>query len=181
MDEKLTIRKILTLIQVEYPNSFSNMDERMMAAKEELWRKEFSDDDLTLVYAAVRLYMKGPERFAPSIGQIRQKMQTLVQPTQLTEQEAWNLVSRACQNGIYGYKREFEKLPPEVQRAVGTPEQIREWAKMPADTVQTVIASNFMRSFSARQKRDQELSMLPESVREKISSVADNFKLPGGD
>ena len=181
MDEKLTIAKILTLLQVEYPNSFSNMDERMMAAKEELWRKEFANDDLSLVYAAVRLYMKGPERFAPSIGQIRQKMQTLIQPTLLTEQDAWNLVFRACQNGIYGYKQEFAKLPPEVQRAVGTPEQIREWAKMPADTVQSVVASNFMRVFSARQKRDQEIAMLPDSIREKISDASDNFKLPGGD
>ena len=79
MNGEITIGKILTLIQSEYPNSFSNMDDRMMFLKKQLWQSEFQNDDLNLVYAAVRLLMKENREFAPNIGQIREKMRLLTE------------------------------------------------------------------------------------------------------
>jgi hypothetical protein len=168
MDD-LSIKQILTLLQSEYPNSFVNQDARTMKLKEKLWIKEFENTDINLVYAAVRLYMKSPERFAPSIGQIREKIQALTGEEELSEQEAWSMVSKACQNGLYGYKEEFEKLPKDVQSAVGAPEQLRAWASMDSETVQSVVSSNFMRTYRTQSKRRKELSLLPENVREMLS------------
>jgi hypothetical protein len=42
-----------------------------MTLKMELLAKEFASDEYNLVFAAVRTYMRTPERFAPSIGQVR--------------------------------------------------------------------------------------------------------------
>lgn len=86
------------------------------------------------------------------------------------------MVEKACRNGLYGNKMEFEKLPPEVQRVVGAPEQLKAWAEMDAETVNSVVASNFMRNFRVEKQREKERSLLPPSVLETISLVSGNMK-----
>lgn len=163
--------KILTLLQVEYPNSFSRLDERMMLAKRNLWAKEFEPDPFMTVYAAVRMCIRSGGAFAPNIGEIRQKMATLTKEEELPEQAAWALVSKACSNGIYHFKEEFDALPEDVQQAVGGAEQIRLWAMMDADTVQSVVASNFMRAYRTQKTRSKELALLPPEVLELLGEV----------
>ncbi len=178
---EISIEMILTLLQSEYPGSFSKMDERTMRMKLKLWQTEFAEDDISLVYAAVRLYMKQPREFAPTIGQVREKMNELKHAeagaNTLTEQNAWALVSKACRNGLYGYREEFAKLPPDLQRAVGAPEQLKAWAMMDADTVESVIASNFMRNYRTQQQRDKEIALLPQELRDKLNGAAESMKL----
>lgn len=183
MAEQFTIDKLMTLIQAEYPNSFNALDERVMKLKKELWRSEFANDDLNLVYAAFRLYARDNERFAPTIGQLRAKMELLKQTAtneeELTEQKAWALVSKACRNGYYGYRTEFEKLPPSVQKTIGTPEQIQAWSLMDSETLESVVASNFMRSFRIVKSREKEMEALPSEIKDFLSGVADKMKMIG--
>lgn len=174
------VDRLLTLLQAEYPHSFSGMDDRMLALKRNLWIKEFEQDDNRIVLAAARLYMKAGGAFAPTIGQLREKISMLTTSgSELPEQSAWALVAKACANGLYGYQKEFDKLPPEVQRAVGAPEQLREWAKMDVETVQSVVASNFMRSYRTQQAREREIAMIPPEVRDLLEQVGANL-LTGG-
>lgn len=168
---------VLAILQSEYPQSFSKLDDTMMTAKINLWAEMFSEDDPQLVFAAVKAILTGDREFAPNIGQIREKMHQLSNPDALTETEAWALVSKACQNGIYGYKTEFDKLPPEVQAAVGSPEMLKAWANMDEDEVQSVVASNFMRSYKIHAKRKKERDMLPESVKALIGTMTAKMAL----
>ena len=170
---------ILALLQSEYPQSFTRLDDRQMTAKVNLWAELFAEDDPKLVFAAVKSLLVSNREFAPSVGQIKEKMHSLYSPDTLTEGEAWALVSKACSNGLYGYRAEFDKLPPDVQAAVGRPEQLKEWAMMDADTVQSVIASNFMRSYKAAAHRTKEREMLPENVKTLIAAMTANMALPG--
>ena len=172
--------KLLILLEAEYPNSFSKLDEQQKALKKELWVKEFAEDDYTLVFTATRLLMRDGREFAPSCGQIRAKMESLLQKETLNEQQAWALVSKACSNGYYGYRKEFDKLPPEVQKAVGSPEQIKEWSVMDITTFQSVVASNFMRSYRATVEREKELARIPESVRSALRGVSEKLRLTEG-
>lgn len=165
------VNMILTVLQAEYPNSFSNLDDRLMALKRNLWVKEFAADDFNLVFAAIRVCMKTGGAFAPTIGEIRQKMAMFTEETEMPEQTAWALVQKACQNGIYGYQKEYAKLPEAVQMAVGAPEQLRAWAMMDAETVNSVVASNFMRNYRTQQTRDHQLALIPPEMRALIGSV----------
>lgn len=176
---EMTIKQILTLLQAEYPQSFSNMDARTMALKAELWEREFGKENPNIVYAAIRTFMRTPSRFAPSIGQVREIMNSLTAGEELPEQTAWAMVSAACRNGLYGYKKEFDKLPPDVQAAVGAPEQIKAWAMMDADTVESVVASNFMRNFKANKARQKARAALPPELQNIIAGVADRMTLGG--
>lgn len=177
---KEEVQKLLTLIQAEYPQSFSKLDDRQMALKLELWTKEFQNDDSVLVYAAARTLMRSGREFAPNCGQIREKMCDLMRGQEMDEQQAWSLVSKACSNGLYGYREEFEKLPPDIRRAVGRPEQLKEWAEMDVEVVQSVVASNFMRSYRTGVVREKEMARIPEDVRKIIGGLSDKLSLTEG-
>lgn len=66
-------------------------------------------------------------------------------------------------------KRRLERraviLSDTVRRVVGSPSQLREWAMMEPDTVQSVVASNFQRSYRSRAASEKEFAALPEAGR----------------
>ena len=111
-------------------------------------------------------------------GQIKEKL-TAMQTPERTETEAWAMVSKALHNSLYGYREEFDKLPPEVQGAVGNAEMLREWARLDEDEVQTVVASNFQRSYRARARTVREFGKLPASVRETLPALGQFGIMPG--
>ena len=44
---------------------------------------------------------------------------------------------------------------------------------MDADTVQSVVASNFQRAYTARQKSDREFEALPPAVRQYVAALTE--------
>lgn len=173
--------KILTVLKTAYPHSFKELTRRDAENMIDLWAVMFASESYEEVNAAVgALISTRTVGFSPTVGEVKEKLQSLKAANILPEQEAWALVSKACANGLYGYKKEFAKLPPEVQRAVGAPEQIREWAKLDADTVQSVVASNFMRNYRAQQAREKERAMLPPEIQKVLGGIADTMKMLNG-
>ena len=179
MDRAETI-KILAVLKAAYPHSFKDITKRDAESMITLWSTMFQADPYEVVSAAVAaLISTRTVGYSPTVGEVKEQMQRFNEPLELSEQAAWALVSKACENGLYGYKQEFEKLPPEVQRAVGAPEQLKEWAAMEIETVQSVVASNFMRNYRTQAKREKETAMLPPEVRQFIGGVADGMRMIG--
>ena len=85
---------------------------------------------------------------------------------------AFDIQPDAISNGLYGAGEEFAKLPPLLQRLVGSPAQLGEWARMDSAAVQSVVASNFQRAFRVAQEREDWQKNLPPDVRELIEAVA---------
>ena len=157
---------VLALLRAAYPNFYKDMPRADLVAVVNLWQKQFEEFDGRLVLAAVNaLISSRVEGFPPTIGAVKEQIRKLTAQEMLSETEAWALVSRATRNGLYGYKEEFEKLPPEIRRVVGSPEQLRAWAAMEADEVESVIASHFMRAYRQIEQREREAGLLPASVR----------------
>lgn len=178
---KKDIKGLLALLQTEYPQSFNSLTEKQMDAKVNLWAEMLADYDGMIVMAAVKTLMSERREFAPTIGEIQTRVREITSANDMSEGEAWSLVSKACANGLYGYKEEYAKLPPEIQRAVGSAEQLREWAIVDTETLQSVIASNFMRSYKVAKKREAFMASLPEGVREMLTEAAGKLALPDGD
>ena len=108
--------------------------------------------------------------FAPSIGQIIDKMQMITNPAEMNEMEAWSLVSKALRNGNYKSREEFEKLPDLVKEAVGSPENLHNWAQADIKSVESVIQSNFIKSYRLVVNRKKEIQKLPKDIKAMISS-----------
>lgn len=155
------VRKLLAMTQAVYPNY--NPPSREAAVNARLMC--LSEYDNNVVMAAFKAYMTtDTSGFAPSIGQLVDKIHAIQNPQELTELEAWSLVSKAIRNGLYGADEEFAKLPPLVQQAVGQPRCLTEWAMLGAED-KAVTQSNFMRSYRTVVCRAKELSKMPPEVR----------------
>lgn len=160
----------MAILKAAYPSYYKGGDMEQAA---NLWADMFKDDESEVVAAAVKAFIVNDEKgFPPVIGQIKTLVRDLTSPKELTELEAWALVYSALQNSGYNSESEFNKLPPVVQQTVGAPSVLREWARLGTDEVQTVIASNFQRSYRARAKSEREYAALPQATKSFLAQLA---------
>lgn len=171
--------KLMTVLQTAYPQFYAKKSDEEMNDAINLYMDMFQDEPAELVAMAVKALIKTrTSTWPPSIGEINEKIMQITQPEEMTEQEAWALVSKAIRNSAYNSAEEFAKLPPVVQRLVGSPSQLREWGQMDSDTVNSVVASNFQRSYRARAKNERDYLALPSSVKSYMAALADGMKMP---
>lgn len=172
---KREIVELMTILQANYPDSFRGQSEAVISAKISLWHKMFGEYPKDVVNAAAMAFMATDQKgFMPSVGQIMEEIRKLNRRDDRTPDEAWRLVYRAIQNSTYWAEEEFQKLPEDIRRFVGHPDQLKQWAMMEADVVQSVIASNFQRSFKVRQQNDRDYQKLPGEVKQFVSRLTAN-------
>lgn len=165
--------QLIALMQANYPDEFRTMSDEALHARVNLWAAMFRDDDAEQVKMAVIAHMASDtSRFMPPVGVIKNKLVSMRQGETMTELEAWGHVKAALRNSTYGSAAEFAKLPPVVQRLVGSPNQLREWAMMDSETVDSVVASNFQRSYKARAASEREYMALPSAVKGFVAQLA---------
>jgi len=170
---KREIAELMTVMQANYPDSFKGQSDEVVAAKISLWYEFFQSYPKELVHAAAKAFMANDTKgFMPNIGQINDYIQKIRSQDDMTEGEAWGYVSRALRNSSYNSAEEFAKLPERIQRLVGSHNQLREWAMMDTETVQSVVSSNFQRAFRARQKSDAEYERLPGDVKQFMQRIS---------
>ncbi len=158
-------QKLLAMMQATYPN----YDPPSKTATINVWFAALYDCDWKIIQTAFIAYVReNTSGFAPSPGQIIEKVQLLTKAEDLNEMEAWALVSRAIRNSTYNSQREYEKLPETVQKAVGSPNQLYAWA---TDTEynESVVSSHFLRCYRTMVEREKAISKMPENIRKLIA------------
>lgn len=164
--------KVLSVLKAAYPHAFQNLSKKDAETMITLWATMFQDESYAEVNAAIgALIATRTVGFSPTIGEVKEQIHRLHHHSDIDDAGAWALVSKACRNSSYHSKEEFAKLPPEVQQAVGSAEQLRQWAGMDAETVESVIASNFKRSFRVQKERAAEIEKLPPQIRQMLGNA----------
>lgn len=172
------VLQMLSILKAAYPHSFQKLGKRDADALVALWERQFSEEDPQAVSDAIdSLIATRTVGYSPTIGEIKEQIHQLRNQDQLSEVDAWALFERACRNGLHHAQEEFDRLPPVVQRATGGPEQIKACAGMDSKTVNSVIASNFRKSYAAAQEREKHDAMLPANVREMLSDVSERLSI----
>jgi hypothetical protein len=144
----------------------------------DVWNMMLENYSYEQVSVALKAYINSDTSgFAPSIGQLIGKIQTISQPQELDGMAAWGLVSKALRNGTYGAAEEFNKLPPLVRQAVGMPDNLKNWATSDYQTIETVIQSNFLRTYETVVKRANEINRMPDNIKSLIKKAnANSYK-----
>lgn len=166
-------KKILAYIEALFP-TFEVSDPMTTA---EAWHLELKDYPAEQIMAALKIYIKTSNTaFAPSPSQLIGAMQNVRHQEELTEGEAWVLVKKAIGDSGYHAQERFDELPPIVQKAVGNPSMLRQWGMCESDEVNTVIMSNFQRSYKAELSRKEfndsiapELADIIRGITEKVT------------
>lgn len=177
MDREETL-EIMAVLQAAYPAYYRGQGEEDAKAAVNLWHKMFADDPYPVVSAAVEAHIASDTKgYPPHIGAIRDKITKLTQPEELSEMEAWAMVRKALSNSGYHAQQEFDKLPEVLQRVVGSPSMLHQWALMDNSDVETVVQSNFMRSYKVRAASAKEYLALPAEVKAFMRQIAETHTL----
>lgn len=165
------VGKLLMTIQAYYPN-YNPPDKKITLNAWYIMLAEYPEE---LVLQALRACIAtNTSGFAPDVGQIISKIQTISQPQELDGMAAWGLVSKALRNGAYGAVEEFNKLPPLVKQAVGMPDNLKNWATSDYQAIETVIQSNFLRTYEVVVKRANEINRMPDNIKSLIEKTNTN-------
>lgn len=166
-------KQFLMRISSVYPNWKPQAELKYVV---ETWWEYLSEYTYNEMKIALKTYIvTDTSGFAPAPGQLIDKLQTITAPAELSEMEAWSLVSRALRNGYYGAEQEFEKLPPIVQKVVKTPSQLRNWSQTNSDSVENVIQSNFMRTYRQELAKNREMRKIPQNIRDTLEQSENNL------
>ena len=168
---------IMAMLKTAYPSFYKDLSKEELNAAVNLWATMFADDPAYIVTEAVKSLMC-TLKYPPTIADVKEKIAMITQPPIMTEMEAWDMVKSAI--SYYYAAEKFERLPPILKRIVGSPNQLREWALMDVETVNSVIQSNFMRSYKIKTAQEREYAMLPSSTKQLIAGLVQKFSLTEG-
>ena len=152
-DEFAVIAKVMNA-------AYASGDVMFTSAKQvEVWHSMLEDLDCEVAKKAVLNLIARSEK-KPTIAAIRKEYFELVAPDTLNEQAAWDMVRDGIRNGTYGAVDEFNKFPEVIQRAVGSPMSLTEWAALESSEVETVVQSLFKRAYRAEVERQSRSRVL---------------------
>lgn len=158
-------KKIIMVVVASYPNWKPND----LSFTVDAWHMMLSEYNYNDIALALKAYITtDTSGFAPSIGQLVNSKFMVERLTGLNELEAWDMVSKALRDSTYHAEERFAQLPELVQRCVGSPSQLRNWGQSDIKSVETVIQSNFMRTFREMKKRDDTIKALPVEMKEEV-------------
>ena len=168
---------IMAILKEAYPYYYKDKSKEELNQTVNLWAEMFASDPAKIVAEAVKALIC-TLKFPPTIADVKEKIAMITQPPAMTEMEAWQMVKSAI--SYYNAAETFERLPPILKRIVGSPNQLREWAIMETEKFDTVVQSNFMRSYKAVVAQEKERVMLPESTKQMIAGLAGKGMLTDG-
>lgn len=163
-DETKTIIKTIV-------SAYDNFHPQDMSDTIDLWTEMLKDYPYGVVLIALKAYIAtDTSGFAPKIGQLIEKINTLGEK-EVSDIEAWTMVRKAIENSLYHAEEEFNKLPPLVQKTVGSPSQLRAWGQTREESIESVAQSNFLRSYAVMVARDKQDRQLPNDIKALLGNI----------
>ena len=164
--------RIQMVIQAAYPN-YNPPDKTITA---DTWLVLLNDFTYEQVLAAVHAFIRTDKKgFAPSIGEVIDKLQLLFGEKEVNAVAAWTMVLKAIKNSTYHADEEYEKLPRIIQRVIGGPQRLTELATM-ENLNTSVESSNFMRDYRAALETDREIQKLPPELKMLTNKACDKLE-----
>lgn len=161
-------KKIIAVIAATYPR----FDADDPTSTVDAWFFFLADYDYQDISMALKVYVSTENSaFPPSASQLIGQINKVRSLKNAQEVDVWREVRPAIRNGNYHAEEEFKKLSPMAQKMVGDPGQLREWAMLPSEDIDTVVQSNFKKRYETMVKRESELSAMPKEVRDMIGTV----------
>ena len=178
---KAETAQLLAAIKAAYPTYLPQASAAELAGITNIWHSFLKDYDLKTVNAALNVLISTRRSgFAPSIGELMGKIHEITHGPERSGLEAWPYVLRAVRNSSYNAEAEFQKLPEDIRRAVGSCETLRSWARLPEDEINNAQA-RFIRSYEATEARRREFETMPKDIQALVQKARMSLTDGGND
>lgn len=149
-------QKLLFMLDSTYPSY--KVENKSVAV--DIWHmtlEEYSFKDITI---ALKVYLKtDTSGFAPSPGKL---IQCIPKKDNIpSELDAWAQTRLAIRDSSYHAEERFAELPEICQRIVESPDNLRRWAQMDSDALESVVMSQFLRSHRLVKERMRQEQSAP--------------------
>lgn len=120
------VSELIDLLMDEYPNAYAKMTDMGLKKKIALWYDIFRNYDTKLVMDAVKKYIATNNTgFPPVPGNITELYYDFMDPEEITDEEAWEKMLEVIGDGLYNAENGFNSLPDAMQKALGSPNLIK--------------------------------------------------------
>ena len=164
---------LLGYLKTAYPRFYATQSESEISSAVALWADLLQDYSSELVMAAARLYAK-TEEYPPSPAGIIKKITAMTSMDEMSPAEAWSLVRKAISDSSYNSDARFKELPPILQRCVGSPNQLRDWARMDETALTSFEATRFQKLYTEQINSNREYNLLSADDRQRIEAATIN-------
>jgi len=165
------VQTLLTRLFTLYPLSFSKLTQSEKSVTVDSWYmflEEYENDDIV---TALRIAVKGNNSgFAPTVGEIIDKLGTVAEYKQISEPEAWDMVNIALRSSSRNARESFDNFPDEVKDAVRSPSQLIMWGHTSLEMIETSVRKTFREAYENACKRRKEFGKLPKEVKALINN-----------
>lgn len=159
------IKKLIYVTKAAYPTVYGKYTVQELENLLIAWRMCLADYTYEQASNGLMAYMRTDTKgFPPVAGQIIEQIQKLAAKESLLPSEAWDMVRKAISNGTYGAEKEYDKLPPIVQRAIGSAQYLRDCAG-DSGFNEGVARGQFEKNYAIMLERERYDAKLPESMR----------------
>ncbi len=178
MDRKETI-KIIASMKAVYPSHFQRYSQQDISEMVAAWHTILEDLTYEEASAGLKIYIRSDQKgFPPTPGQVLNAIAGVKTRTTYTAEEAWALVYKAIENSSYNSEKEFDKLPMECQRAVGSAANLKEMATLDRRDVETVEKSHFIRIYDVETQRTKNDMFVSAGERQLLGGEIPQKRLP---
>lgn len=178
MTRKETLQ-MLAILKAAYPAFYRGMVKEELEDIVNLWQSMFDEPSEVVAAAVKTLIATDVKGYPPHIGAVKEQIRLLMTPDMMTEQEAWTLVAdTVVRYGGYGAQEGFDRLPPLLRTLVGSPSQLTKWGQMDESSFNSVVASNFQRSYRAAVEKQIRYEKAPAEAK-RLMNGADKPLLEG--
>lgn len=160
--------KILFIVSKEYDVKGD------VASRLDIWQDAFKNHSYEQINAALTMYIRSDiYGKAPHPGQLLAQLDNIA-PVGLTEAEAWTMVQKAiCRSNYYALE-EYEKLPELIQRTVGSPATLRDWA---SSENLAQVKKDFGFLYRTELERAEYIRKMPENVRKLTQKIVKELEV----
>ena len=159
------IKKLIFVTKAAYPTVYAKYSAEDLENLLIAWRMCLADYTYDEASKGLMVYMRNDTKgFPPAAGQIIEQIQKLKEKDQMLPAEAWAIVRRAINRGTYYAEEDYEKMPPTIQKAIGSAQYLRDCA-IDTGFNEGVARGQFEKNYSIMLEREKYHSKLPVSLR----------------
>lgn len=159
------IKKLLYVTKSAYPSVYGKYTDSDLENLLIAWRMCLADYSYDLASKGLMAYMRTDTKgFPPVPGQIIEQISKLSAQEQMLPSQAWDMVRRGIKNGIYGAEKEYDRMPPAVQKAIGSAQYLRDCAT-DSGFNEGVARGQFERNYAVVLEREKYEAKIPISFR----------------
>lgn len=164
---KMETVQMLALMRTAWPRFYANQTESELDAAVLLWHGELADEDPQVVIAALKDCIR-TSQFPPVVADIFKRISAIKHAETPGASEAFALLKKAVQRGIYNSHEEYERLPDACKSFVGGPSGLKDMAMMDEETLDTVTRGQFLRQYDVIVEKERIRASIPAAVRDLI-------------